>query len=108
MMGARQFELMKQGSYFIAISRGKIYDHAALVKALDSKRLAGAGLDATNPEPLPPDHPLWEFPNVVITPHTAGGSDNLQQRINYVLKENVRRFGEGLPLLNTVNKEEGY
>ena len=107
-MGAHQFEQMKKGSYFIAVSRGKIYDHAALAKALDSERLAGAGLDATNPEPLPPDHPLWEFPNVVITPHTAGGSDNLAKRVNYVLKENVRRFGEGLPLLNTVNKQEGY
>jgi len=108
MMGARQFELMKQGSYFIAMSRGKIYDHQALVKALDSKRLAGAGLDATEPEPLPKGHPLWKFPNVVITPHTSGGSDNLQARLDYLVKENIRRFGAGLPLLNMVNKKEGY
>src|SRR5205814_5990057 len=80
MMGAREFELMKQGSYFIAMSRGKIYDHAALVKALDSKRLAGAGLDVMAPEPLPKGHPLWKFPNVIITPHTSGGSDQLQAR----------------------------
>ena len=108
MMGAREFELMKQGSYFIAMSRGKIYDHQALVKALDSKRLAGAGLDATDPEPLPKGHPLWKFPNVVITPHTSGGSDNLQARLDGLVKENIRRFGSGLPLLNVVNKREGF
>ena len=60
MMGAHEFELMKQGSYFIAMSRGKIYDHAALVKALDSKRLAGAGLDVTDPEPFPNGDPSSE------------------------------------------------
>ena len=108
MMGARQFELMKQGSYFIAMSRGKIYDHQALAKALDSKRLAGAGLDATDPEPLPKGHALWKFPNVVITPHTSGGSDNLQARLDYIVKENIRRFGAGLQLLNVVDKKEGF
>ena len=108
MMGARQFELMKQGSYFIAMSRGKTYDLPALVKALDSKRLAGAGVDATEPEPLPKGHPLWKFPNVVITPHTSGGSDRLQERLDYLVKENIRRFGAGLPLLNVVDKKEGF
>ncbi len=108
MMGARQFELMKKGSYFIAMSRGKIYDHQALAKALDSKRLAGAGLDATEPEPLPKGHALWKFPNVVITPHTSGGSDNLEARLKYIVTENIRRFGAGLPLLNVVDKKEGF
>jgi phosphoglycerate dehydrogenase-like enzyme len=108
MMGARQFELMKQGSYFIAVSRGKIYDHMALAQALESKRLAGAGLDATEPEPLPKGHPLWKFPNIVITPHTSGGSDNLQRRIDYLVRENIRRFGAGLPLLNVVDKKAGF
>ena len=69
--------------------------------------LAGAGLDATDPEPLPKDSPLWEFPNVVITPHTSGGSDNLAARINYLVKENIRRFGAGLPLIAVVDKEAG-
>lgn len=108
MMGPRQFELMKKGSYFIAVSRGKIYSHDGLVKALDSRRLAGAGLDVTDPEPLPKGDPLWKFDNVVITPHTAGGSDNLAMRLNTLVKENIRRFGAGQPLLNVVNKEEGY
>jgi phosphoglycerate dehydrogenase-like enzyme len=108
MMGARQFELMKRGSYFIAMSRGKIYDHQALVKALDSQRLAGAGLDATDPEPLPKGHALWKFPNVVITPHTSGGSDNLQARLDHIVKENIRRFGAGVQLLNVVDKQAGF
>jgi len=108
MMGAREFELMKKGSYFIAMSRGKIYDHGALVKALDSQRLAGAGLDVTDPEPLPKGHPLWKFPNVIITPHVSGGSDNLEARLYSLVKENIRRFGAGLPLLNVVDKKEGF
>ncbi len=108
MMGAKEFELMKQGSYFIAMSRGKIYDQQALIKALDSKRLAGAGLDVTEPEPLPKGNPLWKFPNVVITPHTSGGSDNLQGRLDYIVKENIRRFGAGIPLLNQVDKKAGF
>lgn len=108
MMGAREFELMKQGSYFIAMSRGKIYDHAALVKALDSRKLAGVGLDATDPEPLPKGHALWKFPNVIITPHVSGGSDNLEARLTDLVKENIRRFAAGLPLRNVVDKKEGF
>jgi len=108
MMGAREFELMKQGSYFIAMSRGKIYDHAALVKALDNRKLAGVGLDATDPEPLPKGHALWKFPNVIITPHVSGGSDNLEARLTDLVKENIRRFGAGLPLRAVVDKKEGF
>jgi D-2-hydroxyacid dehydrogenase (NADP+) len=108
MVGARQFELMKRGSYFIAMSRGKIYDHQALVKALDSRRLAGVGLDVTDPEPLPKGDPLWKFPNVIITPHVSGGSDNLEARLYFLVKENIRRFGAGIPLLNVVDKKEGF
>lgn len=108
MMGGRQFELMKRGSYFIAMSRGKTYDHSGLVKALDGKRLAGAGLDVTDPEPLPKGDALWKFSNVVITPHTSGGSDQLQARIDALVKENIRRFSAGLPLLNVVDKKEGF
>jgi phosphoglycerate dehydrogenase-like enzyme len=108
MMGARQFEMLKKGSYFIAVSRGKLYDTDALVKALDSRRLAGAGLDVTDPEPLPKGHPLWKFKNVVITPHIAGGSDRMQERRMALLKENLRRFEAGETLLNVVDTEAGY
>jgi phosphoglycerate dehydrogenase-like enzyme len=108
MMGPREFELMKPNSYFIAVSRGGLYDIDALVKALDSKRLAGAGLDVTDPEPLPKNHPLWKFPNVLITPHVAGRSDGENARYEALYIENLKRFAAGEPLLNVVDKEKGY
>jgi phosphoglycerate dehydrogenase-like enzyme len=108
MVGPKQFELMKKGAYFIAVSRGKLYDTPALVKALDSQRLSGAGLDVTNPEPLPPGHPLWKFENVIITPHIAGQSDNVQSRRMDLIKENIARFDKGEPMLNVVDKKKGY
>jgi phosphoglycerate dehydrogenase-like enzyme len=108
MMGPKQFELMKKNSYFIAVSRGGIYDMNGLVKALDEKRLAGAGVDVTDPEPLPKGHPLWKFPNVVITPHIAGRSDQDASRMVGTIKENLRRFVDGKPLINVVDKQKGY
>ncbi len=108
MMGAAQFERMKKGSYFIAVSRGGLYQTPALVKALDSGVLGGAGLDVTDPEPLPAGHALWKFSNVVITPHVAGQGDGMPGRRLNVILENVKRFADGRPLLNVVNKQAGY
>jgi phosphoglycerate dehydrogenase-like enzyme len=108
MMGAKQFDMMKKNSYFIAVSRGGLYDLAGLVKALDSKLLAGAGVDVTDPEPLPKGHPLWKFENAIITPHIAGRSDKDRARMVGTIKENIRRFAEGQPLLNVVDKQKGY
>jgi phosphoglycerate dehydrogenase-like enzyme len=108
MMGPQQFELMKQGSYFIAVSRGGIYDLPALIKALDSKRLAGAGVDVTDPEPLPKGNALWKFDNALITPHIAGRSDKDRARMIGTIQENIRRFADGRPLLNVVDKQKGY
>ncbi len=108
MLGPKQFELMKQNSYFIAVSRGALYDLPSLNKALDSKRLAGAGVDVTDPEPLPAGNALWKFSNAIITPHIAGRSDRDRERMVGTVRENIRRFGEGLPLLNVVDKQKGY
>ena len=108
MIGPRQFEMMKQHSYFVAVSRGGLYDMNALLKALDEKRLAGAGVDVTDPEPLPPGHPLWKFDNVIITPHVAGRSDHDRERMTDTIKENLKRFVAGEPLLNVVDKQKGY
>jgi len=108
MMGPKQFDLMKPGSYFIAVSRGALYDLDGLVRALDSRRLAGAGVDVTDPEPLPAGHALWKFDNVIVTPHIAGRSDKDRARMMGTVKENVRRFVEGKPLINVVDKRKGY
>ncbi|HMF74987.1 MAG TPA: D-2-hydroxyacid dehydrogenase [Bryobacteraceae bacterium] len=108
MMGAHQFGLMKKNSYFIAVSRGGIYDMNGLVKALDEKRLAGAGVDVTDPEPLPKEHALWKFPNAIITPHIAGRSDQDAGRMIGTISENLRRFVAGKPMINVVDKQKGY
>jgi phosphoglycerate dehydrogenase-like enzyme len=103
MIGMKQFDEMKRGAYFIAVSRGSVYSMDGLLKALGAKRLAGAGVDVTDPEPLPRNHPLWKFKNVVITPHIAGASDRSPARVVELLEENIRRFAAGQPLLNTVD-----
>jgi len=108
MMKTKEFDLMKQHSYFIAVSRGGIYEMDGLVKALDSKRLDGAGVDVTDPEPLPKGHALWKFDNVIVTPHIAGRSDKDNGRMVGTMKENIRRFVDGRPLVNIVDKQKGY
>ena len=108
MIGEKQFQEMKKSAYFIAVSRGKLYSTGALVKALDSRSIAGAGLDVTNPEPLPPGHPLWKFENALITPHIAGQSDGVMARRVGLFKENIRRFTTGEPMLNVVDVDKGY
>jgi len=108
MIGATQFQEMKRGAYFIAVSRGTVYSMDALVQALASHRLAGAGVDVTEPEPLPRNHPLWKFRNVVITPHIAGASDRSLARVLELLRANIGRFATGEPLLNMVDKNQGF
>jgi phosphoglycerate dehydrogenase-like enzyme len=108
MMGVKEFELMKKNSYFIAVSRGGIYEMGGLVKALDERKLAGAGVDVTDPEPLPKGHALWKFDNVVVTPHIAGRSDQDAGRMVGTIKLNIQRFVDGKPLINVVDKQKGY
>ena len=107
-MGPHQFDLLKKSSFFVAVSRGGLYDTPALVKALDSKKLAGAGLDVTDPEPLPQSHPLWKFPNVVVTPHVAGNSPGSYARRVGVFKDNISHFVRNEPMRNVVDKQKGY
>ncbi len=108
LLGPRQFGAMKKGAYFIAVSRGPLYDIDALVAALQSRQLAGAGVDVTDPEPLPKGHPLWKCDNAIITPHIAGRSDKDRARMIDTIKQNIRRFVEGKPLINVVDKQKGY
>jgi phosphoglycerate dehydrogenase-like enzyme len=95
---------LRPTSYLINIGRGAIVVLDDLVAALRSGRLAGAALDVYEIEPLPAEHPLWDFPNVILTPHTAGYSPVIAARHLAVLVENVRRFACGDPLLNVVDK----
>ena len=108
MIGPKQFELLKQNAYFIAVSRGGTYDLNSLIKSLDSRRLAGAGVDVMDPEPLPKGNALWKFDNVVITPHIAGRSDQDRGRMVGTIGQNIRRFVAGQPLINVVDKKKGY
>ncbi len=108
MIGAKRFELMKRGAFFVAVSRGRLYDKGALIKAIDSQHLAGAGLDVTDPEPLPADDPLWQFDNVVITPHVASHAKGSDDRRLSVITGNIGRFARGEPLTHVVDKSVGY
>lgn len=93
---------MKPGAILYNIGRGSTVDQAALLDALESKRLAAAYLDATEPEPLPPSHLLWSAPNCFITPHTAGGFIGEKERLVRHFLDNLRRFIAGEALRDRV------
>jgi len=99
MIDAAAIAALKPGSVLVNVARGGIVDTVALMAALNSGHLAGAGLDVTDPEPLPPDHPLWSCPNLIVTPHLASkGGPGPRPRITALVRENVGRFlaGQGL------------
>jgi phosphoglycerate dehydrogenase-like enzyme len=102
------FAKMKPSAYFINVARGGSVVTAALVDALNQKRIAGAGLDVTDPEPLPPEHPLWSAPNVVITPHVANDSDLGYDAQIAVIEGNLRRYARGERMLSVVDVSRGY
>lgn len=108
MFDADAFRRMKSSAYLINIARGQIVDTDALLEALHSGRIAGAALDALPVEPLPPDHPLWKAPNVWITPHISYSSPRTRERTVNLFFENLRRYLNGEPLLNVVDKAAGY
>lgn len=108
LLDADRLALMKPTAYLIVVSRGGIVEEDALAAALQAGRLAGAGLDVTEVEPLPADSPLWDAPNLLITPHTAGDSTEKEQRCVEILRENLRRYARGETLVNLVDKKRGY
>jgi D-2-hydroxyacid dehydrogenase (NADP+) len=108
LFGEAEFKMMKSTAYIYNIGRGEIIDQDALIEALRSGQIGGAGLDVTTPEPLPSDSPLWDLPNVLITPHMSGATPHYWDRGIEILVENVRRFRAGEPLINVVDKREGY
>ena len=109
MVGAAEIAQMKPGALLVGISRGGIIDEAALIAALKSGHLRGAALDVFAQEPLPPDSELWDMPNVLITPHAAGGTQFEADHILGIFYENLDRFLRGnFPLRNQVDKQRGY
>jgi phosphoglycerate dehydrogenase-like enzyme len=92
----------------INVSRGALIDEPALIEALREWRIAGAALDVFQEEPLGAESPLWELPNLLITPHTAGLTDQVWERHYLLIRENFERFVTGKPLLGLVDKRRGY
>ena len=103
-----QFNQMPDASYVVNVSRGKVVDEEALVAALQSGKVAGAGLDVTYTEPCPPENPLWEQENVILTSHSAGSSQHIRRRAMQLFIDNLHRYVAGEPLVNVVDKQKGY
>lgn len=108
LIGSEALAVLPRGAVLINIGRGPTFDSEALVEALQNERLGGAGLDVTDPEPLPAQHPLWRFENVIITPHYSGGRPGYMDSVTDIFLENLRRFGAGEPLQNVVDVNAGY
>lgn len=108
MVGQAQFAAMKEGAVLINISRGALVDEDAMVEALQEGKLGGAGLDVFREEPLPESSPLWDLPNVLVTPHVSGSSPHYYERASAIFADNLSRYIKGEPLRNRVLRERGY
>jgi phosphoglycerate dehydrogenase-like enzyme len=102
------FATMKRSAYFISVGRGRSTVTADLVAALGNGTIAGAGLDVVDPEPLPADSPLWGAPNLIITPHVSANTPAALANYALLLRENLRRYVAGEPMLSVVDIERGY
>jgi len=104
----KEFMIMKNDSFIVNVGRGPLIDQDALIKALEAGLIGGAGLDVTDPEPLPEESPLWNFENVIISPHDSGRSPSNDKRIFEIFKTNLVRFINKEKLINVVDFEQGY
>lgn len=107
-IGEHELLAMKPTAYLVNISRGRVIDEQALIRALQGGWIAGAGLDVTVEEPLSKNSPLWDMPNVILTPHMSGLTDQYSMRLTEVFTENLHRYRAGEPLLNVVDPAKGY
>ena len=105
MIGAREFALMQKHAYFITTARGFIHDEAALLGALEQKRIAGAGLDVWSKEPPPPEHPLLQFDNVLASPHTAGVTREARENMGRIAAEQMLDALDGKRPPRIINPE---
>jgi len=101
-------DAVKRGALLVNVGRGRLVDDEAVVAALADGRLGGAALDVFTKEPLAPDSPYWDLPNVIVTPHTSGTMEDYWTPLVALFSENLRRFESGRPLLNVVDKAAGY
>jgi phosphoglycerate dehydrogenase-like enzyme len=108
MISAEQLGLMPRGSYIVNIGRGGVIDEGALVQAVRSGQLAGVGLDVTETEPLPADSPLWNEPNILLTPHIAGFTTQLREKKVRWFADNLARYIRGETLKGLVDPSRGY
>jgi phosphoglycerate dehydrogenase-like enzyme len=108
LVGEAELRAMKPTSYLINIARGPIVDEAALVRTLREGWIAGAGLDVFEQEPLPPDNPLWELENALLSPHVAGFTPRYDERAAALFAQNLSRYLADEPLLNLVDRTRGY
>jgi phosphoglycerate dehydrogenase-like enzyme len=107
-INAERLQRMKSGALLVNIARGSLIDEPALIAALHAGALGGAALDVAEQEPLPPEHPLWTTPNVIISPHISGWSPRYSERLADLLLDNIARYREGRPLRNQVDVARGY
>ncbi len=108
LIGEKELGVMKPTAYIINIARGGIIDEEALIKALDEKRIAGAGLDVTAKEPLPAESRLWDMDNVILSPHISGGMEEYMTRATGLFCENLKRYLAGKRLHNVIDRKKGY
>lgn len=108
MIGARELDLLPRGAYLVNIARGAVLDEAALIQALRSGHLGGAALDVFETEPLPQDSPLWNMPNVLVSPHSGSTSARENALITDLFADNLRRFLNGDKLRNVLDPERMY
>ncbi len=108
MIGEREFKIMKRETILVNVGRGPIVEEKALISALNEGWISGAGLDVFDIEPLPPDNPLWQMENAIITPHSGVGGDPADKIVIDIFINNLGRFQRGETLINIVDKKAGY
>ena len=108
LIGEAELRAMRPNAYLVNIARGRVVDEEALIRALQERWIAGAGLDVTEEEPLPANSPLYSMPNVILTPHISGLSVHYDKRLTGLFADNLHRYRSGQPLRNQYNPERGY
>jgi len=108
MIGEAELRAMRPDAYLVNIARGGVVDEPALIRALQEGWIAGAGLDVTDPEPPRNDSPLYDLPNVILTPHVAGATEHYERRLAELFADNLRRYRAGQPLRNQYDARRGY